>query len=136
MSTSDLNVSCLSDKDLSILSGCDARLFLLVKLVSRQVRFRVLEGYRDQRRQDDLFANGSTRVKFPGSKHNEIPARAVDLLPLPVDWSDREPFIFLAGVMMAHAALIDLDLRWGGDWNGNGIMKDNTFDDLCHFELR
>ena len=84
MNTFDLHVSCLTDKDLSILSGCDTTLYLLVKRVSRLVRFKVLEGYRDQRRQDDLFANGRTKVKFPGSKHNEIPARAVDLLPLPL----------------------------------------------------
>ena len=132
----DMRVSCLTREDLTILSTCDTRIYMLVKRVSRLVRFKVLEGYRDRQRQDELFKNGRTQVEYPGSMHNEKPARAVDLLPLPADWSDREPFIFLAGVMMANAALLDLSLRWGGDWNGNGIMKDNTFDDLCHFELR
>jgi hypothetical protein len=26
--------------------------------------------------------------------------------------------------------------RWGGDWNKNGIYKDEKFLDLCHFEMQ
>jgi hypothetical protein len=26
-------------------------------------------------------------------------------------------------------------LRWGGDWNRNGDLTDNNFDDLFHMEI-
>ena len=29
-----------------------------------------------------------------------------------------------------------VDIRWGGDWNRNGDITDNGFDDLFHFEVR
>lgn len=30
---------------------------------------------------------------------------------------------------------ISSEVRWGGDWNNNTELKDNSFDDLVHFEL-
>jgi hypothetical protein len=26
-------------------------------------------------------------------------------------------------------------IRWGGDWDSDGEIKDNSFDDLVHVEL-
>jgi len=28
-----------------------------------------------------------------------------------------------------------VDLRWGGDWDGDTEVRDNGFDDLVHFEI-
>ena len=34
------------------------------------------------------------------------------------------------------AAMLDIPLRWGGDWNDNTEVKDTGFKDLPHFELK
>ena len=31
--------------------------------------------------------------------------------------------------------MMDINLRWGGDWDQDTEVKDNRFDDLGHFEL-
>ena len=80
-------------------------------------------------------------MKYPDSKHNAEPSLAVDLTPYPVDWNDREAFTYLAGWFMAVARMKGYKVRWGGDWNGTDgnrggrSLKDNSFDDLGHFEL-
>ena len=30
---------------------------------------------------------------------------------------------------------MNIKLRWGGDWDRDTQVKDNSFDDLLHFEL-
>ena len=42
----------------------------------------------------------------------------------------------LAGAMISNADELDISIRWGGDWNGDGTLTDQTFNDLPHFELR
>lgn len=97
--------------------------------------FTVLVGHRGEAEQNAAFAAGKSKLKWPKSAHNTLPSDAVDLAPYPIDWSDRERFCYLAGVVMACAARIGVKLRWGGDWNGNGVFSDETFSDLPHFEL-
>jgi hypothetical protein len=29
-----------------------------------------------------------------------------------------------------------VDIRWGGDWDGDRSLEDQTFHDLPHFEVR
>jgi peptidoglycan L-alanyl-D-glutamate endopeptidase CwlK len=31
--------------------------------------------------------------------------------------------------------MIEHHIRWGGDWDGDQDFRDQTFDDLAHFEL-
>ena len=67
--------------------------------------------------------------------HNSKPSRAVDCVPYPIDWTDRERFTLFAGFVLGVAARMGITLRWGGDWNMNFEVKDNRFDDFPHFEL-
>jgi hypothetical protein len=30
---------------------------------------------------------------------------------------------------------MNIKIRWGGDWDSDNIMKDQTFNDLPHFQL-
>jgi len=41
----------------------------------------------------------------------------------------------LAGVMLNAAQEMGIRVRWGGDWDGDGSTKDQTFHDLGHYEL-
>jgi hypothetical protein len=40
-----------------------------------------------------------------------------------------------AGFVIGTAALMGISIRWGGDWDRDTYTKDNSFDDLVHFEL-
>jgi len=50
------------------------------------------------------------------------------------DW-DKRPFDHFAGVVRAVAYEMDISIRWGGDWDGDWNLFDQTFNDLVHFEV-
>lgn len=96
----------------------------------------VIEGHRPKEEQDKAFHGGKSKVQWPNSKHNQTPSLAVDVCPFPINWKDTRRFYYFAGHVMATARVMGIDLRWGGDWNGNNEFKDQSFHDLPHFELR
>jgi peptidoglycan L-alanyl-D-glutamate endopeptidase CwlK len=75
------------------------------------------------------------------SNHNYTPSRAVDVAPYPIEWTDERRMTYFAGWVKAMAAKlkqegkITHDIIWGGDWNNNTQVKDETFMDLVHFEI-
>ena len=114
---------------------CDYRLQEVFNEVIKKVDCSVLEGHRDEERQNKLFKEGKTKVTYPKGRHNAKPSRAVDVVPYPVDWEDRERFHLFAGFVIGVAYRMGITLRWGGDWNQNFEVDDNKFDDFPHFEL-
>lgn len=92
----------------------------------------VIEGLRTKERQEELVASGASKTKY--SKHLE--GKAVDLAPYPIDWEDRDRFHYMGGMIRGIAKQLNVNVRWGGDWDGDGETKDNGFDDLVHVELR
>ena len=117
------------------LATCDERLQKVFNEVINYVDCSVLEGHRGEERQEKLFKDGKTKVHYPNGRHNANPSRAVDVVPYPVDWDDRERFHLFAGFVLGIAYSMDISLRWGGDWNQNFEVDDNQFDDFPHFEL-
>lgn len=99
--------------------------------------FTVLEGHRSNERQDELYSQGRTKLKAGQSKHNQMPSKAVDLAPFPIDWQNLDRFIHLAGIIIGIGHSMGITIRWGGNWDrDNQIMKeDQNFNDLPHFEL-
>ena len=72
----------------------------LVKVAHRAIElsvvdFKVIEGKRTLERQKELFAKKATKTM--NSRH--LTGHAVDLVPLPVNWNDREPFKNVASAM-------------------------------------
>ena len=118
------------------LETCDDRLQKVFNEVIKHVDCSVLEGHRGEERQSQLFVSGNTKVKFPNGRHNAIPSRACDVVPYPIDWNDRERFHLFAGFVLGIAKSMEINLRWGGDWNQNFEVDDNQFDDFPHFEIR
>ena len=119
------------------LKGVDAKLQNVLNEVCKYFDITVIEGLRSQERQDELVAQGKSKTKF--GKH--VHGKAVDIAPYPIDWNARDDFHYLGGFMLATAASMGVKIRWGGDWNASSLFKgqrttkDNSFDDLVHFEI-
>ena len=114
------------------LATCDKRLQDVFNEVIKHVDCSVLEGNRNEERQNKLFDEGKTKVKFPDGRHNSSPSLAVDVTPYPVDWSDRERQTLFAGFVLGIANRMGITLRWGGDWDMDFKVMDNRFDDFPH----
>ena len=87
----------------------------------------VICGHRGKEDQDLAYRSGKSNAKWPKSNHNKNPARAVDCVPYPVDWSNINEFYRLAGVVKAVAFRLGIKIKWGGDFKGAW--------DKPHFEL-
>jgi peptidoglycan L-alanyl-D-glutamate endopeptidase CwlK len=118
------------------LKTCDEDLIYLFEEVVKYFDCSVLEGHRGKRLQNKYFKEGKSKLKFPDGNHNKKPSKAVDVVPYPIDWDDRERMTYFAGFVKGMASALGIPIRWGGDWNSDTQVKDNNFDDLPHFELR
>jgi len=114
------------------LKGVDARLVNVANELIKLMDVTVIEGLRSQERQNELVAQGKSKTKF--GKH--VAGKALDLAPYPIDWDDRERFHYMGGMVRGIGRALGLKIRWGGDWDSDGDVKDNGFDDLVHVELR
>jgi peptidoglycan L-alanyl-D-glutamate endopeptidase CwlK len=123
-----------STKSLARLETCHPSLQRVAKMAIVRYDFVVLCGHRSKAEQEDAYERGMSKLRWPASKHNQAPSLAMDLAPYPIDWRDVKAFHDLARIILEEAAKIDVKLRWGGDWNGNG-RQDEKFIDMPHFEL-
>ena len=114
---------------------CENRLQDVFNEVIKIVDCSILEGHRSKDRQNKLYEEGKTKVRYPNGRHNASPSNAVDVAPYPIDWDDRERFHLFAGFVLGVDNRMGITLRWGGDWNMNFEVDDNKFDDFPHFEL-
>lgn len=100
--------------------------------------FAIVCGFRSAADQDKAYDNGKSKVKWPNSKHNPCPSRAMDLAPYingKLSWNWYHCSV-LAGIVLATAKHLGIELRWGGNWDRDGEpITDQDFQDLCHFEL-
>ena len=124
-----------SQRSLRRLEDTDPRLQSIFKEVIKHFDNTIVTGHRTKDYQERVFSEGKSKVHWPNSKHNSLPSRAVDAAPYPLDWSDRERFTLFAGFVLGIATSQGIKLRWGGDWDRDTQVKDNSFDDLLHFEL-
>jgi peptidoglycan L-alanyl-D-glutamate endopeptidase CwlK len=120
----------------------------LVAVVNRAIEvttqdFTVLCGVRTLEEQKELYAQGRTK---PGdivtwtlnSRH--LPAadglgRAVDLAPYPIDWKTLSKFDAISAAMMQASNELGIPIRWGADWDQDGIARERGETDSPHFEL-
>lgn len=119
----------------SNLSECHEDLQMLFEAVVETYDCSVIEGFRGKDEQDAAFHAGKSKLRFPESKHNQNPSLAVDVVPYPVDWNNTKQFYHFGGFVKAMAEMMGIEIRWGGDWDGDYSFKDQSFHDLPHFEL-
>ena len=120
-----------SKKSLRELDTCDPLLQYLFKEVVKHFDCSIIEGKRSLEEQKELLKEGATKTL--DSAH--LTGKAVDVYPYPVDFEDRDRWHYFGGYVLGTARQFGIDVIWGGDWDNDTKTKDNTFDDLMHFEL-
>lgn len=140
----------LDQKSKDKLALCHPDLQMVFEKAIEFVDFAVICGYRNRADQDRAFAIHKSEKKWPNSKHNKMVKRLVDgtlqMVPesVAVDIGAREDskitwdmkyYYHIAGAIKVIAQILKVDIRWGGDWDSDGNMNDQTFNDLGHFEL-
>jgi len=125
------------------LKECDGRLQLLFYNVVEKYDCTIITGRRTKDEQDKAYSRKRSKLKFPMSKHNQEPSAAIDVAPWVklkdgshgISWEDNERFRHFAGYVLGTGHTLGINLRWGGDWDGDMDYHDNGFNDLVHFEL-
>ena len=124
------------------LATCHKDLQTIFEYAIRYFDCTIVCGHRTREKQEVAYAKGYSKVRFPNSKHNSLPSMAADVAPFPIEWDDLDRMRYFAGYVMGVAQILKDDgdikhsVRWGGDWDRDTEVKDNTFQDLVHFELR
>ena len=119
---------------------CDVRLQHIANtaIEDSPIDFGITCGHRDQAEQDRCCAKGLSKTPWPTSKHNKTPSMAFDFVPF-IDgkaaWEHLQAFKDVAHHILMTADKLGISLRWGGDWNCNGIA-DEKFIDMPHMELK
>lgn len=112
---------------------------LIIKLfteVAKHISIQILDARRGRAAQELAFRQGHSEVHFGDSAHNWVPAVAVDVVPLPLNWNSAQPFIDLGQkFVLPIAKQMGIKIRWGADFNMNGNYTDDHFKDLPHYEL-
>ena len=129
-----------SDRSLGRLRTCDKRLQRVFEEVIKHWDCTIIEGYRTKKRQDKFYKEGRSKVKFPNSKHNQMPSFAIDVAPYfitspHIRWDDTQSFAYFAGFVLGIATSMGIKLRHGADWDKDKDTRDQSFMDWPHFEL-
>ena len=121
-----------------------------------EVDFTVLEGVRTKEQAYINYGKGRTAAQLQakgvptkyaqpklakvtwlnnplGSKH--MTGDAVDLAPYPIDWNDLKRFDQVAEAMFKAAKELNVPIRWGADWDNDGIFREKGETDSPHFEI-
>lgn len=127
------------------LAECHRDLQRVMELaISRSdIDFSITEGKREIETQAALFVQKKTRTMQ--SRHlacvwdgDRRVSGAVDIACFDKDghiaWTSGL-YSQVSKTIMACAKELKIDIRWGGDWDMDGDTKDQTFNDLVHFEL-
>lgn len=122
-------------RSLHQLRTCDPQLQRLFERVVLQYDCSVLIGHRGRAAQNDARRTGRSKLWFPDGNHNKYPSKAADVAPWPTDWKNRKRFYHFGGYVLGVAEVLAIPIRWGGDWDRDYDLDDQTFNDLVHFEL-
>lgn len=107
----------------------------------KRIDFAIICGWRGPEEQERAFNERKSKLHYPDSKHNQRPSMAMDCVPWPVNWKNTEQFVALGAVIMAVGAQLLMEgkithkLRWGHDWDGDGIRGEAGETDFPHYEL-
>lgn len=145
------------------LETCDPRLQEVFNEAIKHMDISIFCGRRDQKDQDQAFADGKSKVKWPNGKHNVVNPEdivmAVDAGPYHngIDWRSDTAFYeairagnefeakeilenikrwkSFIGLIIGIAAAKGIKLRNGSDWDQDWEFNDQIFIDSPHFVI-
>ncbi len=109
----------------------------------------ITQGHRGEDAQNLAVAENRSKVSWPDGKHNAYPSEAVDAAPYPIDYGGPLiqngvlvkanlqallRFYHFAGYVQGVASQMGIGIIWGGSWDGDFDLFDQTFMDLVHFQ--
>ena len=132
----------LSDRSLQRMKDVNPKLINLALLAIKRtpVDFGIawMGGLRTSEEQNQLFKDGYSKCDgyLKMSKHQSGDAIDLNVFVGNKVVDNKEMLCVVAGVMFACASEQNVKLRWGLDWDSDGDIRDNVFNDMYHFELR
>jgi peptidoglycan L-alanyl-D-glutamate endopeptidase CwlK len=154
-----------SDSSRGKLNTCHHDLQTIFNYVIKDYDCTIVYGHRPPKLQFELYMKGREKLDSGEivitdrsevvtykdgisnkSKHNRAPSLAVDAIPYFPDhphirWHDHDVMRHFAGRVLATADLlrrygaIESRIRWGGNWDQDMDLDDQSFMDLVHFEI-
>jgi len=111
---------------------------MLFREVVKTYDCSIREGHRGKELQNKYKKEGKSRLSWPNGLHNTIPSKAVHTVPYPFPgWEEKKlkSFYHFAGYVRRVAEEMGIKIRWGGNWDMDTDMNDQSFMDLIHFEV-
>ena len=139
-------------ESLERLKTLDPRLVVIMEHAKQRTPFdwRIVQTARTIEQQREYFAAGRSKVDpdkytdkaelYKAAKHITGPgmllSRAVDVAIVGKEPYHVPSLCYLAGVVRSISIGVGTPVRWGGDWDQDGMLLEaGTFQDLPHFEL-
>lgn len=122
----------MNSASLAKLKECHPDLIKLINRVDEIYPVHVICGHRNEADQNKAFEEKKSKLKFPDSKHNSKPSKAVDVVPDPdrnpktISWVDLTQYEIMCLAIEAAADELEIKIRLGRDF---------SFKDFPHVEL-
>lgn len=107
-----------SARSLKNLGQCHPDLQKIAHEAIKELDFIVICGYRGEKEQNAAYAKGTSKLRFPKSKHNKSPSLAFDACPYikgapgGIDWSARAKFLEMRNVFKKTAERLGIKVRF------------------------
>ena len=108
----------LSERSLNNLAECHPDLQKIAHELIKEMDVLIVDGHRGEKEQNDAFRRGTSKLRYPNSKHNKKPALAFDAVPFVkgapggIDWSARARFLAMREHFKLTAARLGIQLRF------------------------
>lgn len=101
-----------SARSLKNIGQCHPDLQKIANELIKEMDVAVICGHRGEKEQNAAVARGTSKLRWPHSKHNKIPSLAMDVVPYPVDWEARARFLEMRERIKKIAARLGIELRF------------------------
>lgn len=138
------------------LDECAPELRLVLNEAIKYQDFTIICAHRNKAAQDAAYKSGASKLKWPQSKHNTAPSRAVDIAPYIAELPEScrvligtpgqldaiaavykinrarastilmRHYDVLAGCVLTIAAQKGIPIRWGGNWDADQNLFDQV----------
>ena len=131
----------LSTRSIGRLANTDER---ILTLLLNAIQYTAIDfgipkdgGLRTAERQNEIFASGASQKDGYVKISYHQTGKAFDIVCYSsgsVTW-DKIYYYMVAGVILGTAKAMGINLVWGGNWDNDTDLKDQSFMDLGHFQL-